>query len=1055
MPLNLVAGIEPVAGYTLVRPLGRGGFGEVWEATAPGGVHVALKFVRLDTPEAGAEQRALEVVRNIRHPHLLDVQFACRVDDCLVLAMPLCERTILDRLQEYRVAGLPGIPRDELLGYMDDLARAVDFLNEPRHEAGGGGRVGVQHRDIKPHNIFLVGGSVRLADLGLAKVLEASLATHTGAMSPNYVAPELIEGRVSSRSDQYALAVSYVHLRTGSPPFAGGSVQHVLYRHLHELPDLSGLPEPERAAVARALAKRPEDRWPSCRALVLALEAAAVAEDGRLATSDSGTWAPQGDAGGPGSVRSSWWRAASPDSAIGPGGAMRGKEVAGLAATRHRQLALVAGLVAPLAILVVVALVSRSRSSARTLRADGPAAVSKQVAVAAPARSAARALTTASDQSERERNAAAHRDPAFDPRGAGRERSSFSTDPQTSRQTKDKPRPLAGALPAAPDPGAVSTSDVPAVADVPQPGEHADVPALASQAHAILKKYCYGCHGSRFEVPGYNVLDRDSLIAAPPVGKKRKAAYVVPGKPDASLLWKRVGVDEDMPPEDPTPTAAEKTTLRRWIEAGAPFPVLDKPREFVGRKDVLAAIRGHLEQTPEVDRRFQRYFTLTNLHNNRKVLDDDLRLYRAALAKLVNALSWKPRLVLPRVLPGTHETVLNIDLRDLGWDRGDLWEALVRREEPPAGTRFLGARDELRKGYPYGLTNDRLPGDEATQRLAGDVERLMNCELPDLRADWFIATASRPPLYEAILGLPKDARELERRLDVDVRGNFLRDRLARAGFATSGVSQHNRMVERHDAAYGAYWKSYDFKSDEGTGELTKFPLGPVFEGNPFPRQAFEHAGGEIIFSLPNRLHGYLLVNAKDERIEAGPIEIVGDALQTAGSATIVNGLSCMACHKEGMISGFADAIRSGHGVAGEARQKVERIYPAKEAMDRLLGEDQDAFLAAVEQVTGPFLKQGADQGKAIRDFPEPIGAIARLYVKDLGLDEVAAELGVKPKLLQERIAADPALRRLGLGPLAQPGGRIKRSSWESLQFFNSPFQEAARHLELGTPYHKL
>jgi serine/threonine-protein kinase len=342
------------------------------------------------------------------------------------------------------------------------------------------------------------------------------------------------------------------------------------------------------------------------------------------------------------------------------------------------------------------------------------------------------------------------------------------------------------------------------------------------------------------------------------------------------------------------------------------------------------------------------------------------------------------------------------------------------------------------------------------QRLAQDVERLSGYELPYIRADWFIATASRPPLYEAVLGLPRDARELERRLGVDVQGDFLRDRVARAGFATSGVSHHNRMVERHDAATGAYWKSYDFKSDEGPGELPRFPLGPAFAENPFARQAFEHAGGEIIFSLPNKLHGYLLVNAKDERIEAGPIEIVGDALQTAGSATIVNGLSCMGCHKAGTIGGFADAIRAGSAVAGEAREKVERLYPRKEAMDRLLGEDEDVFLSALEKATGPFLKVDSEKDKPIRDFPEPVGAIARLYVKDLGIEEVAAELGLAdPKVVQATIEANPALRRLGLGPLVQPGGKIKRAAWESLKFFNAPFQEAALQMELGTPHHEL
>src|SRR3954463_12932595 len=88
MPLHLEAGLSPLTGYTLVRLLGRGGFGEVWEATVPGGFRAALKFLRLETREAGVEERSLEVIRNIRHPHLLDIQFATRVDDCLVIAMP-------------------------------------------------------------------------------------------------------------------------------------------------------------------------------------------------------------------------------------------------------------------------------------------------------------------------------------------------------------------------------------------------------------------------------------------------------------------------------------------------------------------------------------------------------------------------------------------------------------------------------------------------------------------------------------------------------------------------------------------------------------------------------------------------------------------------------------------------------------------------------------------------------------------------------------------------------------------------------------------------------
>ena len=270
MSIRLEAGAEPVSNYTLVRLLGRGGFGEVWEAMAPGRVRVALKFIRLNSTQSGPELRALEVVRDIRHPHLLDIQFAVQKEDYLVIAMPLCDQSLKDRLEECRQKGQPGLPLGELLGIMGEMAGAVDFLNEPRHRSADGDLVGVQHRDIKPQNIFLVGGSARLADFGLAKALEASVTDHSGAMTPHYAAPEMIEGQVSSRSDQYSLAVTYVHLRTGELPFQG-SISAVLSGHLHGKPDLSRLAEEERQVIARALAKRPEDRWTSCAEMVRCL----------------------------------------------------------------------------------------------------------------------------------------------------------------------------------------------------------------------------------------------------------------------------------------------------------------------------------------------------------------------------------------------------------------------------------------------------------------------------------------------------------------------------------------------------------------------------------------------------------------------------------------------------------------------------------------------------------------------------------------------------------------------------------------------------------------
>lgn len=276
MALRIDAGGEPIPGYRLVRLLGEGGFGQVWEAEAPGRIRVALKFIRLDNGRSDPELRALDIIREIRHPHLLDVQFATQVEDRLIIAMPLCDRSLLDRLKECKAQGLLGVPVDELLEYMQDAARALDFLNESRHPGPEGIRIAVAHRDIKPHNIFLVGGSVKLADFGLVKALENSVASHTGSMTPAYAPPEMFSKQVFPQSDQWSLAVSYYQLRTGVLPFTG-TIHQIIASILRSEPELNLLPPEERAVIARALEKDPHLRWPNCRQFAAELTAAVKA----------------------------------------------------------------------------------------------------------------------------------------------------------------------------------------------------------------------------------------------------------------------------------------------------------------------------------------------------------------------------------------------------------------------------------------------------------------------------------------------------------------------------------------------------------------------------------------------------------------------------------------------------------------------------------------------------------------------------------------------------------------------------------------------------------
>src|SRR5262249_13786473 len=159
--------------------------------------------------------------------------------------------------------------------HFQQAARGIDFLNEARHVLEPGARpTAIQHGDIKPQNLLLVGSLCKVGDFGLLRRLAATASQKTGSMTVAYAPPEVIERQPSQRSDQYALAVSWCQLRSGRLPFEGEPVQ-VIAGHLYRPPELSMLPAGERAAVARALAKKPAERWPSCREFVEALRPAA------------------------------------------------------------------------------------------------------------------------------------------------------------------------------------------------------------------------------------------------------------------------------------------------------------------------------------------------------------------------------------------------------------------------------------------------------------------------------------------------------------------------------------------------------------------------------------------------------------------------------------------------------------------------------------------------------------------------------------------------------------------------------------------------------------
>lgn len=284
MPVLLTPETELLPGYRLLEPLGRGGFGEVWKCEAPGGFFKAIKIVsggdQLD--EAGnafaQERKSLDHIKTIRHPFLLSMDRVELVDGDLVIVMELADKSLRKVLEECQASGLPGIPHNELVGYLLEAAEALDLMNL-QHQ--------LLHLDIKPDNLFLVSHHVKVADFGLVKRATNSSYSQSGGMTPLYAAPERFKGTVSPSCDQYSLAIAYQELLTGTLPFAGKNWRQLLLQHCHEEPNLEKVPEEDRPILARALAKEHADRFPSCTDLVQALISGSIEGGKELAQTSS------------------------------------------------------------------------------------------------------------------------------------------------------------------------------------------------------------------------------------------------------------------------------------------------------------------------------------------------------------------------------------------------------------------------------------------------------------------------------------------------------------------------------------------------------------------------------------------------------------------------------------------------------------------------------------------------------------------------------------------------------------------------------------------------
>ena len=513
--------------------------------------------------------------------------------------------------------------------------------------------------------------------------------------------------------------------------------------------------------------------------------------------------------------------------------------------------------------------------------------------------------------------------------------------------------------------------------------------SLTDKVHWIFDNRCSQCHAGDYEPELHGTISLANFFS-----EKDDSGVLM-----AELVANRVLRDNDaegrMPKSKgkagdkgfrPPLTEAEREVIRQWVDAGKPKEV---ERDFISSSEVIKTIYEDLDKASESEQGFYRYLTLTNLYNQSdesgNSLVADLEPHRAAISKLINSLSMSARITSPTAIDAS-ETIYRIDLRDYNWTAID-WENVVYY-------------------YPYGITGVDRQKEQLIARYTGS-------KMAYLRADWFTFAAAQPPLYDQIMDKllgyevsgPDDnvLAKLEQALGVDRFANLKEGKAIRAGFQYSGVSGANRLIERHELGShrGAYWISYDFTplNANRTHDLQLAPLGPVAaELTGDHDHAFDHDGGEMIYNLPNGLQGYMLTNNTGKRLDRAPIEIVQD--DNRQDKVILNGISCMGCHAQGMkppvrvadlskrtLEKMEDEIRPLVTAAGtlnfEENKLLEKLYPEPAILQAAVKGDFDRFTKAEAAATGG--KGGAT---------EPVWGLYNEFRSPVTARKLSAEFGM-------------------------------------------------------------
>jgi serine/threonine protein kinase len=220
-----------------------------------------------------SEIRVLRGLAELRHPNIIQLFGVHASSRYIILAMERADGNLHALRETYKAEAGINVPPEHALEMLDQVAEALDFLVTLQLPGVNIVSRGLQHCDIKPSNILLVGDLVKVADFGLCAVTGSRYGMRGWLGTPPYAAPELYGGQGVPGTDQHALAVTWCELCYGSVVFPK--------RNFAEVPrglpiELTALPAREVPVVTRALHPHPSARWPSCKAFIEALRRAQI-----------------------------------------------------------------------------------------------------------------------------------------------------------------------------------------------------------------------------------------------------------------------------------------------------------------------------------------------------------------------------------------------------------------------------------------------------------------------------------------------------------------------------------------------------------------------------------------------------------------------------------------------------------------------------------------------------------------------------------------------------------------------------------------------------------